>query len=971
MTRQKWSSSAFAGLLFTLLFALFAVDAGAQSVTGTIRGRVMDEAGSPVASATIAARNTASGAARSAISSADGMYVLAGLQPGTYEISVSMIGYSAQPQTVRVLIGQSLNMDMRLQPQAIAIEGINVVGVRAVETRTSEVATNVTEEQIESLPQADRNFLNFAGLAPGITISRDESNKSITAGGLPSTKINVFVDGASFKNDMLEGGVHGQDYSKGNPFPQIALQEFRVLTQNFKAEYQRAASAVINATTKSGTNEFKAEGFVLGQNKDLVELNPGVEVDCQRQREQNPQAVCGDKPEFEKLQLGVAVGGPIVRDKAHYFLAYEGNYQNGQAIVTPQNPALANAQLITGRTAADYAGTFDQPFRSTLGVAKISFIPAANQTIDLSWNGRFESDKRNFGGINSFEAAENLEINYNVITAKHTMTRGSWLNEVTLSGQRSTWNPTAVNEGQNVGFLYENLIRIGARDTEQNFVQDRLALRNDLTKFNVVWNGDHVFKIGANVDFLNYQVEKRFNGFPLYVFNPSVSMTVPIRAHYGVGNPGMDEGNVQFGAYIQDDWNVSDRLQLNLGLRWDAETNQFNNDWVTPDSIRQKFANLVDPSGRPYTERFTDGDDRPIFLGAFQPRVGFSYDLTGNARTVIHGGYGLYYDREIWNHLLDERFRLQWATRTFEFDAAGNDPNKLDWNPQYLTPEGLQGIVNSANPLGPTAEVFLLENDTRPPRSHQFSAGLKQVVGPGVVLGAQYRGVRGKNIMSWYCGLPNNEHGYCTGGRDAGLTSDPVLSTDEGETKYDAFDLTAEKPYTNQSRWGMTFNYTNAKSQQKGEWFFTLDHPGVAPEDWPMRNGPGARHTINASAIVGLPLDFRFSTFAQWNSGVRFSQKDETIGWGPRRVRVDFFSQEGDDFKQVDVRLEKGITVPGQGRIGIMLEVINLFDAANYRGYEELSNFGGGAPNPNFGQFQWWTADQGRRLQLGLNFNMD
>ena len=202
MTRQKWSSSAFAGLLFTLLFALFAVDASAQTVTGTIRGRVMDESGSPVASATITARNTASGGARSAISSADGMYVLAGLQPGTYEISVSMIGYSADPQTVRVLIGQSLNMDMRLQPQAIAIQGINVVGTRAVETRTSEIATNVTEEQLESLPQSDRNFLNLAGLAPGVAISRDEQNRTMTAGGRPTcaasgTKMPVTRDPGS------------------------------------------------------------------------------------------------------------------------------------------------------------------------------------------------------------------------------------------------------------------------------------------------------------------------------------------------------------------------------------------------------------------------------------------------------------------------------------------------------------------------------------------------------------------------------------------------------------------------------------------------------------------------------------------------------------------------------------------------------------------------------------------------------
>ena len=972
MTRQKWSSSAGAGLLL-MLFALCApVGANAQTVTGTIRGRVMDESGSPVAAATITARNPASGVARSAISSADGMYVLAGLQPGSYEITVNMIGYSAEPRTVRVLIGQSLNMDMRLAPQAIAIEGINVVGTRAVETRTSEIATNVTEEQLEALPQSDRNFLNLAGLAPGVSVSRDEQNKTITAGGLPSTKINVFVDGASFKNDMLEGGLHGQDAARGNPFPQIALQEFRVLTQNFKAEYQRAASAVITATTKSGTNEFKAEGFVIGQNKQLTELNPGLQAECDENRKTNPNFTCAVKPEYEKLQLGISVGGPIVRDKAHYFFAYEGNYQNRQALVdVPANSAFANATLINGNQPTDYEGTFDQPFRSTLGVAKISLIPGANQTLDLSWNGRFETDKRNFGGTTSFESAENVAIRYNVITLQHSLTRGHWLNQINVSGQRSTWNPTAVNDNQTVGFNYENVIRIGARDTEQDFTQDRISLRDDVTRYNIEWNGDHVIKLGGNVDFLNYKVAKRFNGVPLYTFNPAVSLTVPIRAVWGVGDPGMDESNVQFGAYLQDDWQVSDKLLLNLGIRWDAETNQFNNEWVTPDSIRTKFAGLIDPAGRPYSERFTDGNDRPMFLGAFQPRVGFAYDFSANGRTVLHGGYGLYYDREVWNHLLDERFRLQWAVRTFQFAAAG-ETDKIPWDPSYLTEAGLQSIINSADPRGPTSEVFLLENDTEPPHSHQFSLGLRQAVGPGIVLGAQYRGVRGRNILSWYCGMPHPVHGYCEGGRQtAGLTSDPVLSTDEGETKYDAVDLTAEKPFTSDSRWGMTFSYTNQVSKQKGDFFFTLDHPGIAPEDWPMRNSGGERHRITASGIVGLPYDFRLSGLAQWNSGFRFSKRDETAGWGPARVQVGFFTEEGEDFKQFDVRLEKSIGIPGQGNVGFLVEVINVFNTANYRGYDELSNYDGGGANAHFGQPWFGTADPGRRLQIGLNFNMD
>jgi carboxypeptidase family protein/TonB-dependent receptor-like protein len=938
-----------AWFLLGALLLVSASRAAGQTVTGSIRGRVLNESGAPVNAANISARNEETGLRRTAISAADGSYMLAGLAPGSYEVSVQMIGYTAQPRTVRVLIGQALSMDLRLEPQAIQLAGVTVVGTRAVELRNSEIATNVTAEQIQSLPQQDRNFLNFAGLAPGVVVSREETNKNISAGGLSASKINVFVDGASYKNDILEGGVHGQDASRGNPFPQIAIQEFRVLTQNFKAEYQRAASAVVTATTKSGTNEFQLSGFVLGQNKGLVELDPGAVIVCDELKATNPEGKCAPKPEYERLQLGLSAGGPIVHDRLHYFAAFEGNYQNRQAIVTVGRPEFSNQF-------AQYEGTFDQPFRSSLAVAKLSYQPAPDQNLDLSWNGRFESDKRGFGGTTSFESAEDVRIGYNVLTLQHTLTRGNWLNQAHVSAQRSTWNPTAVNDEQDIGLNYEGVIRIGARSTEQRFVQDRLALRNDVTRA----FGPHVVKAGANVDFLNYAVEKHFSGNPEFIFNPATSMTVPTRAFWGSGDPGMNEGNVQFGLFIQDDWDVTRRLQLNLGVRWDAETNGYNNKWVTPDSIRTRLASHVDDPDN----RFTNGsEDRPMYLGAFQPRVGFSFDVRGDARTVVHGGFGIYYDREIWNHLLDERFRLQWAYRNFNFTST-NEAGKIPWRSEYQSRAGLQGLVNQVT-AGVTNEVFLLQNDTRPPRSHQWNLGIRQMIGP-VVAGAAYRGVRGYNLLSWYCGIPHPEHGYCDGGAPLGLPYSPVLSSDEGRTWYDAFDLTLEKAYTNESRWGVTVTYTMANGDRKGFDFFTIDFPGVNPKDWPVIPSNVEKQRLTASAVVGLPADIRLSSIVQVSSGIPYSSRDERIGWGPRRVRVDWFSQDPPNFRQVDVRVEKRLPSPGAGTIGVMLEAINVFNHDNFRGYEEFAYFG--SANPNYRNPQPWTADPGRRLQLGLNF---
>ena len=184
------------------------------------------------------------------------------------------------------------------------------------ETRTSEIATNVSQEQLRLLPQTDRNFLSFAALAPGVRYNDSETDKSFTSGASPASQVNVFIDGVSLKNKVREGGVAGQQNSRGNPFGQLAVQEFRVITQNYKAEYEQAGAAIITAVTKSGTNEFHGE--VFGQYTDRS-LTQRSFID---ERQGNP------KPAFERKQYGISLGGPIIEDRLFFFAAYEGNDQD-------------------------------------------------------------------------------------------------------------------------------------------------------------------------------------------------------------------------------------------------------------------------------------------------------------------------------------------------------------------------------------------------------------------------------------------------------------------------------------------------------------------------------------------------------------------------------------------------------------------------------------------------------------------
>ncbi|HEX2601953.1 MAG TPA: carboxypeptidase-like regulatory domain-containing protein, partial [Gemmatimonadaceae bacterium] len=277
MNIKKYNFRRLAQVSLAIGLVCFAVgNLAAQNTTGTIRGTVSGDNGAPIASAQISARNTNSGVTRNAQSNDAGGYTLVGLVPGTYQVTVRRIGTAPQTRTVVVEIGTSQVQDFALASQAAQLETQVVTATTGVETRTSETATNVNQQQIAKLPTPSRNFLDLAQLAPGVTVTEDRVNgtfRTVSAGGQAPSSLNLFIDGTSFKNDLTQGGIVGQDASRGNPFPRNAVQEYRVIAQNFKAEYQKATSAVITATTKSGGNTWSGNALVGYQNASMVQLD--------------------------------------------------------------------------------------------------------------------------------------------------------------------------------------------------------------------------------------------------------------------------------------------------------------------------------------------------------------------------------------------------------------------------------------------------------------------------------------------------------------------------------------------------------------------------------------------------------------------------------------------------------------------------------------------------------------------------
>jgi outer membrane receptor protein involved in Fe transport len=914
-------------LTIFVLLCLAAATLYAQSTTATIRGTIRDESGNAFSGAEVIATNLASGFTTRAMAGGEGRFQLSGLTPGTYRIDVSGPSYTAPARQIRVLVGQNLTMDFTLRPDLTLSEEMTVVA-STIETETSEVATNLTRQQIEGLPQNDRNFLNFAALAPGVLLGTDEFRKEIRAGAQGSSSTNVFIDGVSFKNDVIQGGVVGQDASRGNPFPQNAVQEFRVITQNYSAEYQKASSAIITAITRSGSNVFTGDAFLLWQDKSLVDANP----------------MTGANPAYERQQYGLNFGGPLVHDRAHFFASWEGNRQDREETVTLgggfQNDPALRARL------GSYAGTFVSPFRSDLGFAKLTLQPTVSQLVDWSASYRSEEDIRGFGGETSFESAENVKNDVFTTTLRHQFIASTWLNEASGSYQDFSWNPQPLDPDA-VGFVYEGLMRIGGRDTSQEIGQQRLAFRNDTTFTGYQMAGHHTFKVGGNIDFLEYTVRKEFESNPRFFFRSDMSSTIPYKARYGLGDPDMSADNTQYGLYVQDDWAVNDRLTLNLGLRWDYETNMFDTDYVTPALVRERL-------GPHFPSRyFTDGNDRKPANDLFQPRLGFSYDVFETGRTVVFGGAGRYYDRSLFNNTLDERFRLQYTVGEFFFSADGSPvfgQPAIAWDPRYLTRAGLNEV--RASGITGRPEVFLIENDTRVPYSDQWNIGARQAFA-GMVAAVTYSNIRSKNGFSYLWGAGN----CCPQFHPA--YGNVLISSDDVRTWYDAVYVTLERPYS--GNYGFNVAYTWADAEQIGGDLFSLDLPTIA--DWPRYGTPGTQdHRVVASGTVAIPWDVRASALAQYSSGDRFRIHNFARGFCVGCYEP--VTGEGPSWTTLDLRLDKDFRIGGS-RIGISAEAFNV---SNEKRYAHFQDFNPPEGNPNLGRPTAIVGGSQRRYQVGLRY---
>ena len=419
----------------------------------------------------------------------------------------------------------------------------------------------------------------------------------------------------------------------------------------------------------------------------------------------------------------------------------------------------------------------------------------------------------------------------------------------------------------------------------------------------------------------------------------------------GAGNPDFTTNNRAVGAYVQDDWSPTQRLQLNLGIRWDYESDMIDNGYVTPPGVRAALDTVV-PS-----KYFTDGTQRPPFYGAFQPRVGLSYVLDEGGRWTVFGGFGVYYDRQLYDNVaIVEKYTQQHPDYNFRFfeNPADSAAGRVRWKDSYLSKQGLLALLASGQTGLP--ELELIANDTKPPKSNQWSFGVRRLLG-SYALSATYTGVRSDHGFTYICynayRNPNpTQSPNCFGSPAPGLTGKVFLSSDAVQTWYDAVYLQAQRGYTQASHWGAGLTYTWAKGTQIGGDLFSFDYR--FPTDYPHWPSPGVqRNTIIGNWIVDVPFGVQFSGLLNLGSGTPFQ-----IG-GPQSrqfpPKQNFILGHAFAFRDIDVRLRKAVPTAGTQLADITLEVFNVFD------YQNLGCWGGATPN--------CIAYGSRRLQLGAGYS--
>jgi hypothetical protein len=973
---------------------ILAAPAAAQT-TSTVQGHVDGAA----AGAAVTVTDTNTGHQDTAKVDANGNYIIVGLPPSTYRVSSG-----DKTAEVVVPLGQAVTAD--LVAEAATTKDIVVTGSRARDVKTPTVSTNISRFQLENLPNGDRNFLNFAALAPGVTVSPPTFGgkaRTVQAGGINSDNTNTFIDGISIKNLVNHGGTVGQNLSSGNPFPASAVDQFDVQTQNFKAEFEQAGSAVISSVTKTGGNDYHGEVFGEWQPGAFISQN----YDDRPGHLNNATAPYKPKPHFDTKYYGGDLGGPIIKDKLTFFVDFEGTkktFGSNDINVYPGSLAGYSAAATTYAQAArsKYNGSFPADFDEKLYFGKLTFYATPQDTINVSAFIRNEANLQINGGTTTTDASTNNRNNEHRYQLTWNHRGENWLNEFTFARDAAangaipnvSGPSIVVTNGPNQGT--GSALVLGGTNFIQDDHQSQTLFKDNVTFF----GGAHTVKAGLKVNFTKLQRLEDNNSQGTFFYDGSGFTGVGSEAPYAASinsaavQP-VTAKNTEIGVFAQDDWRPDDHWLVSAGLRWDYESNAKNESFVTPAAIAAALRAYPGwaAAGIKPDDYISTGHNRKPFLGEFQPRLGISYDVKGDRDLVFTVGGGRYYDRSLF---IDSA--LETIKDLYESVVT------INATPGHPVPTDVASLRALAAMQG--GEVHLMNNKTKVPYSDEFDASIKKRFGR-INTSITFSYIKSHNIYQEVVGNRLPDGTYSPGGNPiyvyngtpfsdgifyggSAIFNAPLpgygsifIGNSDGKANYVALYLQADKPYTEQSRWGfsttLTLSSSRSNDTRNGASIgdpFNFDAPTIGAQGWGNSSGL-ERWRFVGTGTVGLPFDIKATTFVTLSSGPSYGGVLCNVpatapgGGGCYLTNFGIHRPGGIGYKNVDFNITKTFKMPWDHghELTVYFQALNAFDFVN-RNYSMWS--GGfqsiGGPGPTLAPDTGSVASQGRNFKVGARY---
>jgi hypothetical protein len=945
----------FASVVFVFLIGATAF-AQSQATTGLIQGNVADPSGAVVQGATVTVSNIDTGFERTVTSNSDGFFSAPLLPLGKYRVTTEAANFTKSiVEGIELSVGQTLSLKIDLKIGG-AVETVNVTaeGV-GVETSRTELNTLINERSVENLPINRRDFSKFVQLTPGVSIVQGPDGDEITINGQKGIQNNFSIDGADANNPFF-----GEQRGGQRPAFTISLEsikEFQVVPVGASAEFGRSSGGFINAVTKSGTNEFSGSAFVFFRNQKLSG--------------QNPDAVRANLPteDFRNYQFGGNVGGPIKKDKAFFFAAYERNDGNSSK-PNQIDPRLVNI----------FATRFNDP-------GEQGIINRTNIADVLLGKVDFQVNQNNLLTVrHNFSRAEQVNGTFDVPTwgvsanGRETNKSNSFITQLVTN-----ISPTLLNEFR-FQLAKEDRPRfydgpdlpdttIGTFDGSISYRFGRpffLPVPSDdvrvqLTDNFTVIRGNHTVKFGA--DFNRVKISQTFIGFARgrYIFAaPTIDGAIQGFTDYingvnanglalylqfaPIGNRTVEEAGtqsfVQFepGVYVQDNWQVKQNLTVNLGLRWEGQyTNQAIN---APQNTRYgQF--LSDP-------RFPSDGKIPKSTDGWQPRAGVSYSLGKDGKTAIRLGAGLYFARI--------PGLIVAGPRNTDGVIAGNIFFANFLCPTVAACPRYPGIVPTAGftPFNPGVAVF--SRDFKNPRTFQFSASVEREVVKNLNFLVAYNYARTRNLTVFVNrNDPRLYNGVAIFERPNGSGVGEIRSTESfGKSLYQGLTFTVNKRFSNRFQFQANYLLSVDKSTDDNErdpFSFRYADPRDFDAEYNYSDRD-QRHRFNAFATFQLPYDISISPIVQYRSAQPTSVTNR--GTFPNLVKRNTLRLDN-AFFTFDVRTSKIFKFTEKMSLEAIFEAFNIFNNRNQRSLPRPLTFNfDGTVSAGFGE--------PRQAQIGLRF---